>query len=185
MKKNSSIILFLASASLSLASHAEQWHFETKLSSYSNSESLPIVSLIDDTWQGDYAAADNLFSLNRFDISLGYGAWHVGMAKRFDYFATYSEQTMRLIYQDKNDIKSLNGIDYPIYLNVEHALSSGAFIRYENKFKSLDYRVTLNYWCSERLMSGQIDGDVTVNEQGKFSGLLNFDYSYDKDTLFK
>jgi len=167
------------------SSHAgDDWRFETQLTSYSVSELVPIKSLMDDSWSGEYQATNSLFTTNRGDIAIGKGKWLVGVSNRFDYFGRFSEDTGRFFYLDKNKIEQPENQDLDIYLNVEHAESHGAFVQYNDSYKNFDYAVRINYWHSQKTLSGIIDGKLNTNVDEKYTGELNFDYNYDEDTLF-
>lgn len=163
---------------------ADEWRFETQLTSYSVSKLIPIKSLADDTWAGEYQAADNIFTSSRGDIAIGKGEWLVGVSNRFDYFGRFSKDTGRYFYLDKNKIDQPDNQALDIYLNVEHAQSHGAFIQYDNQWNDITYAIRLNYWHSEKVLSGTIDGNVNTETEQKLSGQLNFDYNYDEDTIF-
>jgi len=163
---------------------ADDWRFETQLTSYSVSELVPIKSLIDDTWIGKYQPTNSLFTTSRGDMAIGKGKWLIGVSNRFDYFGRFSEDTGRFFYLDKNKIEQPENKDLDIYLNVEHAESHGAFVQYNDVYKSLKYSVRVNYWHSEKTLSGVIDGKLNTNVNEKYTGELNFDYNYEEDILF-
>lgn len=164
--------------------NADELRFETRLSSVSVSESIPVKSIIDDHWQGNYEGSTSLFTLNRADIAFGYGHWMIGASARYDYFGRFSEETIGFIYRDKNKLPQPENQVLPVHLDVEHAISQGGFIQYDNTYRSLRYLVRLNGWYSEELLSGNINGELNTNVNEDYTGLLNFDYNYKEDTLF-
>lgn len=169
----------------SLQSNAsDEWRFETQLTSYSMSKLVPIKSLADDSWAGKYQATDNIFTTSRADIAIGWGHWLIGLSNRFDYFGHFSEDTGRYFYLDKNKIAPPDKQALDIYLGVEHAVSHGAFVQYDNRWNNINYALRLNYWHSENVLSGSVDGHINTNTGQDFTGQLNFDYNYDEDTLF-
>ncbi|MCG7531984.1 hypothetical protein MHM98_11620 [Psychrobium sp. MM17-31] len=161
-----------------------QWRFETSLSSYSNSEVMSIKALADDTWDGKYQDADSLFTTNRADMGVGYGNWLFGGAIRYDYFGHFTKDTGRFFYLDKNKLPQPDNTDLDILLDVEHTYASGPFIEYSNSYQSLDYRIRLNYWQSDQVLSGKVHGKVNTATNELYLGQLDFDYYYDEDTIF-
>jgi hypothetical protein len=160
------------------------WRFKTQFMSYSVSEIVSIKSLVDDTWHGDYQSGTTIFTTNRADISISKGHWLFGLSTRFDYFGSFSKDTGRLFYLDKNNIDQPDNQYLNIYLGVEHAASHGVFIEYNNAFKNVEYAVRLNYWKSETVLSGVIDGVIQTTTNKNYKGQLAFDYNYDEDPLF-
>lgn len=163
---------------------SDDWRFETKLTSYSVSKLVPIKSLTDDSWAGKYQATDNIFTTSRGDIAVGKGHWLIGLSNRFDYFGRFSKDTGRYFYLDKNNINQPDNETLDLYLNVEHAASHGAFVQYDNQWNNITYAVRLNYWHSEEVLSGTVDGQINTGTDQNFTGQLDFDYNYDEDTLF-
>lgn len=167
-----------------LVAHANSWQYQLELSSDNYSDSLPILSLIEDSWAGPYQSGERAVSHSRISISAQHRQWRIGLASRFDYLARYSPDTARLFYLDKNDIAFTPGDKYEVNLTLDHLAANGLFLSWQDTIDSFSYRLQANWWHSSKMTHGKASGEIDINSQAGYQGQLDIDYSYSRDILF-
>lgn len=166
----------------SVFSKANEWQYKIAFDTFNHSEAIPVLSLVDNSWQGKYREGDTVTSHSRLTFSASKDNWSIGLASRFDYLVNHSSDTALLFYQDKHDIKTDQ--QYNVSLSANHLFARGIFATWQQQYKNINYDITLNLWQGTHSTYGTIKGQVNSNQQGDLYGELLVDYSYSKDILF-
>jgi hypothetical protein len=174
--------LFVTSSPLLANSSA--WQYKAELTSFNHSESLPVMSLIEDTWEGPYQSGDMAMTSSKLTFQASNNRWQVGLSSRMDYLADYSPSTALLIYQDKNKISVVTNTFYPVNLKVNHLSAYGIYLGHKFTLSGIYFLLRTHLYNSVDLTHGEIDGYGNINPKWEITGELSVDYSYSQDLLF-
>lgn len=175
-------VLVVLSFFVSVFVNASEWQYKIAYDTFNHSEAIPVMSLVDNSWQGKYQTGNTVTSHSRLTLSASKDNWSIGLASRFDYLVKHSSDTALLFYQDKHD-KNYNQ-EYQVSLSVNHLFARGIYAAWQQQYKNINYDITLNVWQGTHLTYGSINGQIDTNQQGDLQGKLLVDYSYSKDLLF-
>lgn len=163
------------------------------IESYSYSEIAPIKQVLGDlkgpnVRDGNIAFTTNLIEFGvstKFDN--GKGGFTYALFSRYDYSLTFTSDTAKLIYAEKNDVELEENQHFDIDLTANHLRASGIKIGYLGDVSSdFSFQINVSYLYANALTDGRLWGDVDTGDEldGSVSGGLFLDYLYSDDALF-
>ena len=178
-------ILLLALFCTAPACYAQSAIFYSELHTFNFGGPLPLHQLINNL-EGDVFPGTEKNALSHFDWELGMkisSGWKIGAFVRHDYYTRFTPDTIRLIHQDKNDLPVDTNQHYDIWLKIHHLRADGIRLHLpEFAYQSLQVGLSISLFHARGLMDGEILGQIDTTNNS-FAGLLNLDYSYDRDRL--
>lgn len=137
------LISLFFSSSVSAKNNVITAFFESN----SFSDVLPIQQLINDEWKDQPdAGANKGFSQNEAGVAYQWNNITFKYSHRFDFFVKANNDTLNLIYLDKNDLSYSGKGDVDVQLESTKFRSEGVTIGYSNRFDNFTAGVEFSYW---------------------------------------
>lgn len=155
------------------------------LYSHTYSSPAPIKQFIE-SFEGDSVGrGDITFTHNRAEVDYTFRNVHIGAITRYDYWVGFSQDTVQTVFEAENDLPIGSDIARDIFLDINHNQSKGINIAYSFKpLVGLSITPKFQFYQSESILFGQLDGVLTIDEQENISGELRLDYVYNADVIF-
>ncbi|MDP2559797.1 hypothetical protein [Psychrobium sp. 1_MG-2023] len=163
----------------------EEPRFELALTSHSFSNIVPVSQLFKDEWKEQpQSRADQAFSQNSMSLAYQAKHYHIGVAKRLDYFLSTTKQTSDAYYFIEQQ-QAPHRERFPVSLQMEQLQATGVFGGYT--FGDDQFRVTVDVglWSLDALRRSRLSGEVELNLNDEINGQLHLDEVYSHNNLLK
>ncbi len=150
---------------------------------FSYSPAMPIVQLMDDLQgpsvkQGDYA-----FSSNWVETGIRTRHFSVSVVERMEFYSTFTNDTLRMLHEQKNDIINTRETPYTVDLYGFFFKARGTKVKLPVfQSQQLTLSIAGTYYEAREMQQGIIQGSVSSG--GDVQGYLDLDYSYTSDVFF-
>ena len=155
------------------------------IDSFTHSESVPIIDIVEDKWETPIKDGDNAFSYNWAEIGATYKGFGIGYLSRYDYEIEYSTDTAELYYLVNNKKDLPIDKQYDLFLSAKHLYSEGVRLSYRFQFnKQLELTIGGSYLKGLLLTEGKISGTATVLAENDYDFTADVNYYYSEDVMF-
>ena len=139
--------------------------------------------------ESNYKPAESAFTFNEVSIGTKYKNISFSVFYRYEWFLSFSEDTMELYGTTVNGGLIDSDRTYNLALETNHIQSEGLRIGYQYNMNSVNLYAAASYLNAKKLMVGDSSGSASLtgscgDDLKCYSGNLNLSYTYTEDELF-
>lgn len=154
------------------------------IESITKSPAVPIQQLKNDMQGPSVSKGDYAFSSNLFEVGLETQYFTFSYNERLEFYTQFTNDTARIIQQEKNNVNYAQGESFKIDLDAFHVRTKGVKLSLPI-YNSNQFGATLAgaYYQANEMHDGKLYGDVITDDQ-EITGNIHLDYSYSEDIFF-